>query len=107
MIIYRPHRGALADALAEAKEFETVEEMKAYIYEDWKNMCMEIGYKSAPFEIYDIVIGEESADDRRCGWHDSRHVCVKRMGKENYIELYGCPQCIGTCATDYERIDFE
>ena len=28
MIIYRPHRGSLSDALAKAKEFETEEEMK-------------------------------------------------------------------------------
>lgn len=33
MIIYRPHRGGLAEAMAEAKEFETEEEMKWHIYE--------------------------------------------------------------------------
>ena len=28
MVIYRPHKGSLADALAEAEEFQTEEEMK-------------------------------------------------------------------------------
>lgn len=99
MIIYRPHKGSLADALAQAKEFQSEEEMKAYIYEDWKKSCMELGFKSAPFEIDDIVIDNETSDDARCGWHDTKYVCVKRMGKD----IYDCPQCIGMCATDYER----
>lgn len=103
MIIYRPHRGGLKESLAEAKEFETIDEMKSYIYNDWKEFHKKIGHKSAPFEIDDIVIEDETFNDNRCGWHDTRHVCTKRMGKENYIELYGCPQCLGMCATDYER----
>jgi hypothetical protein len=99
MIIYRPHKGSLADALAEAKEFRTEEEMKSYIYEDWKKSHMELGFKSAPFEIEDIVIDDEISDGNCCGWHDTRYVCVKRMWKD----IYDCPQCIGMCATDYER----
>lgn len=103
MVIYRPHRGGLKESLSEAREFKTIEEMKMYIYEDWKDFHKKIGYKYAPFEIDDIVIDKEYFDDKRCGWHDSRHVCTKRMGKENYMELCGCPQCIGICATDYEN----
>ena len=30
-IIFRPHRGSLADAMAEAKEFDNEEEMKKHI----------------------------------------------------------------------------
>lgn len=99
MIIYRPHRGGLAEALAEAKEFQSEEEMKSYIYEDWKKPYMELGFKSAPFDIEDIVIDDESLDDTRCGWRDTRYVCVKRIGKD----IYDFPQCIGMCATDCER----
>lgn len=99
MIIYRPHRGGLKESLAEAKEFESIEEMKAYIVKDWAEMYANIGFPCAPFEADDIVLGEESKDDSRCGWHDTRYVCVKRMGKE----IYSCPQCIGHCATDYEK----
>lgn len=102
MIIYRPHRGGLKESLAEAKEFETIDEMKAYIYKDWKEFHEKIGHK-APFENDDIVIEDEAFNDNRCKWRDTRRICTKQMGKENYMELYGYPQCIGMCATDYER----
>lgn len=104
MIIYRPHRGGLAEAMAEAKEFQTEEEMKQHIYEHHKSYFLELGYPDAPFEIDDIVIDKEDAhEDSRIGWHNTMYVCVKRYGSEDYMEKYGCPQCIGMCATDYER----
>lgn len=31
MVIYRPHRGGLKEAMAEAKEFNSIDEMKRYI----------------------------------------------------------------------------
>lgn len=99
MIIYRPHRGGLAEALAEAREFETEEEMKQYILEYYKILLPEL----VPFEIEDIVIDEETVDDDRCDWHDTRYVCIKRFVDEDYMEKYGCPQCIGMCATDYDK----
>ena len=100
MIIYRPHRGGLKEAMAEAKEFQTEEEMKQHIYEHHKSYFLEMGYPDAPFEIDDIVIDKEDThEDERIGWHDTMYVCVKRYGNE----AYDCPQCIGMCATDYER----
>lgn len=99
MIIFRPHRGSLADSLEEAREFDTVGEMKKYIVDDWKKHFDLIGLKSEPFGLDDIVIDEESVDDDRCGWHDCRYVCIKRLGKE----IYDIPQCVGMCATDYEK----
>jgi len=112
MIIYRPHRGTLSDATKEAKEFKTEEEMKYYIMRQYRDYAdgllrMEnnpnlanVKYLENPFfDIEDIVIGSESFDDDRCGWHDTRYVCVKRMGKE----AYETPQCIGMCTTEYER----
>lgn len=49
-----------------------------------------------------IVINDESTvNDGRIGWEDSKYVCVKRMGDEDYIQKYGTPQCIGMCATKY------
>ena len=115
MIIYRPHRGRLAESLAEAKEFETEEEMKYHIMRQYRDYAggmlkMEHNYidvnpRDIPryidnplFDLEDIVIGNDVSDDERCGWHDTRYVCVKRMGKD----IYDCPQCIGMCATDYE-----
>ena len=99
MIIYRPHRGGLAESLSKAKEFETEEEMKQHIIEHYKNLLPGL----VPFEIDDIVIGGEDVDDDRCGWHDTRCVCIKRLVDEDYMDKYGCPQCIGMCATDYEK----
>lgn len=103
MVIYRPHRGGLEEALAEAKEFESIEEMKQHIYEHFKFVYSDLGYEMEPFGIDDIVIAEETADDKHCGWHDTRHVCIKRLLKEDFMEKYGSPQCIGHCATDYEK----
>ena len=104
MIIYRPHRGGLAEAMAETKEFETEEEMKRYIYEHHKGYFLDLGYPNAPFDIVDIVIDKENPhEDNRIGWNDTMHVCVKRYGSKDYIKKYGTPQCIGMCATDYEK----
>lgn len=103
MIIYRPHKGSLQESLEQAKEFETVEEMKMYIVEDWSEYYRSIGFKNQPFGIDDIVVDEETCDDDRCGWHDCRYVCVKRMGNE----VYKTPQCIGMCATDYDKRTIE
>lgn len=107
MIIYRPHRGGLSESMQEAKEFNTEEEMKQYIYEEHKRYFTEIGFDSAPFEIEDIVIKEDTAiNDTRTGWHDTMYVCVKRYGGRDYIKEFGCPQCIGMCATNYPHIIF-
>lgn len=98
MIIFRPQRGTLSEAMAEAKEFKNKEEMFKYISEDW---C-----KIEPNCILpeDIVIKGKFFNDQRNGWEDTRYVCTKRIGDYDYIKLYGCPQCIGMCATRYPKI---
>lgn len=93
MIIYRPKRGRLVEAMAEAKEFNSVEEMKQYIVDKWD------GYIS----FDDIVIDSDLFNDIRTGWKDTRYVCTKKLDNQDYIALYGCPQCIGMCATDYNK----
>lgn len=106
MIIYRPHRGGLAEAMQEAKEFQTEDEMKQYIYEEHKRYFSEIGFNSAPFDVEDIVIKEDTAiKNSRTGWNDTMYVCVKRYGNEDYMEKYGAPQCTGMCARNYEKRD--
>lgn len=106
MIIYRPHRGRLSEAMQEAREFNTEDEMKQHIYEEHKRYFSKIGFDSAPFEIEDIVIKEDTViNDSRTGWHDTMYVCVNRYGNDDYMEKYGTPQCIGMCARDYERMD--
>jgi len=93
MIIYRPHRGSLYDAMEEAREFKDIQEMKEYIVELWDNK----------FSLDDIVIENDCVNDKRIGWKDARSICIKRLGKEDYIKKYKYPQCIGTCATNYIR----
>ena len=101
MIIFRPHRGSLAEAMAEAKEFASVEEMKEYIVKVWHDYWA--GSKIL-FSVEDIVINDDSeVNDERIGWEDSKYVCVKRMGNEDYVKKYGKPQCIGMCATKYRK----
>jgi hypothetical protein len=95
MIIYRPHRGRLDEAMKEAVEFNNIQEMKEYIVEEWD------GY----FSVDDIVIGDDIMNDERNGWKDTRHVCTKWFGEDDNIKLYGCPQCIGWCATDYKKFE--
>ena len=99
MVIYRPHRGRLDEAMAEAREFESFEEMKQYIVDESKQ------YWGKPaFDVTDIVIDEETSPDDRIGWKDERYVCVNRYFGEDYMEKYRTPQCIGMCATDYPGI---
>lgn len=93
MIIFRPHRRTLDEAMAEAKEFETEEEMKKYISKDWDGLI----------DVEDIVIDSRSVNDDRIGWEDSRYVCTKRFGNQDNMKLYGVPQCIGMCATIYKK----
>lgn len=99
MIIYRPHRGTLAEAMLEAKEFDSIEAMKEYIVQENTKLLGKIS-----FVAEDIVIDEESISDDRNGWNDTRRVCVRRMGDEDFMEKCGSPQCIGFCATDYPKM---
>lgn len=101
MYIFRPHRRTVDEAMAEAKEFETVEAMKEHIVKLWHE-----GWDGPKelFTVDDIVINENSAvNDERIGWEDSMYVCIKRLGDEDYIKMYGTAQCIGMCATKYGK----
>ena len=103
MIIYRPHRGSLAEALVEAKEFNTIKEMKEYIVEE---NSFGAGIVNNPLlSVKDIVIDDKMTNDTRIGWEDSRYVCTKQLGNDDYITKHGVPQCIGMCATKYVSVE--
>jgi len=38
MLIYRPHRGSLAGAMKEAKTFNSLEDIKNYVANEWNNL---------------------------------------------------------------------
>ena len=102
MIIFRPHRRLLAEAMAEAQEFNNEQEMKKHIVKLWHEGLEGLQL----FTTDDIVIDENSeVNDERIGWEDTKYVCVKRMGNEDYMQKYGTPQCIGMCATRYKKLD--
>ena len=92
MIKYRPHRGGLAEAMAEAKEFDTIEEMKEHVWHTWNDWV--VNRQCELFDIDDIVIGDIIGDDDRIGWKNVRHICVRRFGDQMFFEH---PQCIGWC----------
>ena len=89
MLIYRPHRSSLAEAMKKARTFNSFEDIKNYVANEWNNLW---GYQILNPD--DIVLGEEFHDDR-IGWEDVHYLCAKKIGHEDYMEEYGCPQCIG------------
>lgn len=84
MIIYRPHRGSLSDALSEAKEFSSWQELREYVASTWNAM----GHEQVTTS--DITIKDNPIEDRRIGWKDTRMVLLKAYA-------------IGFCATQYPR----
>ena len=82
MIIYRPHRGSLSDALSEAKEFSTWPELKEHVASDWNSF----GFGQVTSS--DVTIKDDPLEDTRIGWKDTRMVLLK-----------GYP--VGFCATQY------
>ena len=93
MIIYRPHKGSLDKAMEEAKEFNNIQQMKEHIVKEWNDY----------FSVENIVIDNKSVNDDRIGWKDTKYVCTKKFGEQDNIVDYGCPQCIGMCATEYSK----
>lgn len=88
MIIFRPHRGSLDDAMKEVKIFADYDNLKQYVVKDWNNL----------FTLKDVIIGSPEGDDDRIGWKDVRMVCITKLGEEDYMKKYGVPQCIGHCS---------
>ena len=62
MLIYRPHRGSLAEAMAEAKTFNSFDEIKEYVANKWNSVW---GYQILNPD--DIVLDEEFHNDDRPG----------------------------------------
>lgn len=87
MVKYRPHRGGLAEAMAEAKEFETVEEMI-------KHICVEDDFFRIRPE--DVIIGDPEGDDLRVNWMNVHIVSTKRINNT----IYEPPAAIGFCSID-------
>jgi len=82
MVIYRPHRSTLVDAMALAKEFETTETMIEHVCEEHNSRCD--WFQITPEEIYIHPYGS----DERVGWHNCFILCYERPSKIKNIEGY-------------------
>lgn len=70
-VLYRPHRGGLAEAMKEVRAFDTVEEIIKFEEERWSKMSP--GCRAE--------IGEAgSTMDKRIGWL-TRHVLIRNDAK--------------------------
>lgn len=87
MFKYRPHRGALEDAMKEAHEFITMDQMFDYIV------------RNDPFHALrkeDLSITENLGKDDRIDWSETRNVLTKRYGRD----VFDTPQAIGWCSME-------
>lgn len=87
MIIYRPNRELLYEALEGMKEFESIDEMKQYISNLYEGLV----------QVDDIFLYKLTVKDDRIGWNDTRYVFTKKFGNDDIGGM-----CIGMCATDYD-----
>lgn len=87
MIIFRPHRELLYEALEGMKEFESINEMKQYASQIYDGSV----------QVDDIFLDKLTVKDDRIGWNDTRYVCTRKLGNDYVGEM-----CIGMCATDYD-----
>lgn len=94
MVKFRPHKGSLSEAMGKEIEFESIEEMLAYIVDDWRNWN-----GKDVFEIGDLSLSEDKGKDTRIYWKETRYICTKRMGEE----MYDIPQCIGMCSIEEDK----
>lgn len=88
-VLYRPQRGRLAEAMAEVKEFSSVDEMFKYLVKEHSIEGREA------FEIDEIYISDYGYD-HRIDWK-TYLIAVTRYFNENYSEKYHYPQAIGYC----------
>lgn len=89
MIIYRPNRGGLKEAMELRRIFKTEAEMFEYIS----------GQNDGAVSVEDLSIGDILGDDPRIGWKDCRYVLTSRYGKERFA----VPQVIGTCSYQWDN----
>ena len=106
MIIFRHHRGGLAESMATKKEFETFEDLQKYIV-DYLKPHLNLIPK-------DIVASGEIHCDKRIGWEDVDYLCIagydevsdKKSVEKYFGGKYYTPQCIGMFATKYPKEEY-
>lgn len=97
-ILYRDHRGGLAEAMETVREYRTVDEMKAGIAEAYNRLRRESGFSGDAFSPEDISVGDDLGADDRIGWANTHYVCIRRLGNDDFVARIGFPQAIGFCS---------
>lgn len=97
-ILYRDHRGTLAEGMATIREYRTVDEMKAGIAETYNSLRREAGFSGDAFSAEDISVGDDLGADDRIGWTNTHYVCVRRLGDDDFMTRICAPQVIGFCS---------
>lgn len=92
-ILYRDHRGSIAEAMETIREYRAVDEMKAEISSDYNKIHREVGFSGDAFSVEDISIGDNIGADDRIGWTNTHYVCIRRLGDK----VFEIPQVIGFC----------
>ena len=87
--VYRPQRGGLAEAMKEVKEFDTLDELKSHVASRFNDISPD------SVSPEDVVIDEESRNDPRIGWENEYMVLINKCGGTDFIQEYGCGQCVG------------
>lgn len=123
MVIYRPHKGGLKEAMAEAKESNSIDEMKQYVCDEHNRLIP--WFQIKPTDIY---IQDTESSDERVKWHNLFYLLYERASKisdiKGYCRYMGISEdnlnlsnddrdiyflkdepmgVIGMCSTDYER----
>ena len=83
---FRPHRGLLADSMADMRVFGSIDEMFEFIAHDLS------GYLTKE----DLSVSDDLGKDQRIDWKETRYVLTKRFGSESFK----IPQCIGMCSIE-------
>ena len=82
MVMYRPNRGTLSEALEQAREFDSVEAMLNHV-------CTEHNKEFAWFQITpEEICSERYGSDERIGWHNCFMLLFERPSKIKDIKGY-------------------
>lgn len=79
MIKFRPQWQPLSRSIKEEKIFDSMEDMKQYVFDCCQHFFSYVGNRS-PFAIEDIEISEIIGNDDRTGWKNVRRIIVKDRG---------------------------
>jgi hypothetical protein len=76
-MLYRDHRGSLADSMDTVREFNTLDELQQYLSDEWKH-----SYKGIDKKVEEIKI-EYIGYDKRINWN-TWHVSIRVTNEENF-----------------------